>query len=524
VRQFLVVLAVSVAGGGLLQAQVQNVRVSTIGAAGPNEVSIAVNPRNPLQLAAGSNLRYFYRSSDGGTTWTQRQLPPGTWGDPCVAFDADGMLYYAHLSNLPPPGYFIDRLIVHRSTDGGQTWLDSAEVGYRPPRAQQDKEWLAADMTTSPFRGFVYMTWTEFDEYGSPNPSDSSRILFSRTTDRGATWSAPVRISDRGGDCIDDDNTVEGAVPAVGPGGQVYVSWSGPLGIMFDRSTDGGTTWGTDIPVSDHPGGWAISVPGIYRCNGLPVTVCDTSASAYRGRIYVLWGDQRNGLEDSDVWIASSADGGSTWSGATRVNDDLTGRHQFFPWIAIDQSTGNLYVVFYDRRETAGTATDVSLARSTDGGATFTNMRVSASSFVPDPQVFFGDYTGIAAWEGRVTPIWMRMDGSVLSIWAARYADTTVTHVGEPRFVPVEPVLHQNYPNPFNNETLISFQTAETGRVRLSVFDVLGREVRVLVDEPRVRGAYTERFDASGLPTGQYFLKLVTGEGLARQRRMTLLK
>jgi hypothetical protein len=524
VRQLFALIAVSAVAGSLLEAQVRNVRVSAPDAVGPNEVSIAINPRNPLQLAAGSNLRYFYRSSDGGATWTQGQLPRGTWGDPCVAFDAEGTLLYAHLSNLPSPAYFIDRLIVHRSTDGGATWLDSAEVGYRPPRAQQDKEWLATDMASSPFRGAVYMTWTEFDAYGSSVPGDSSRILFSRSTDRGATWSAPVRISDRAGDCLDDDNTVEGAVPAVGPGGQIYVSWSGPLGIMLDRSTDGGVTWGADVPVSDHPGGWAFDVPGIFRCNGLPVTVCDTGSSPYRGRIYVLWGDQRNGLEDSDVWIASSADRGMTWSAPKRVNDDLTGRHQFFPWIAIDQSTGNLWVVFYDRRETVGNATDVYLARSTDGGTTFTNMRVSESSFVPDPTVFFGDYTNIAAREGSVYPIWMRMDGTTMSIWTAIFVDTTVADVAGPASAPGEYRLFQNYPNPFNGETLISFQTAGPGRVRLSVFDVLGREVRVLVDEVRMQGAYTERFDALGLPTGQYFYRLRAGEEFVQQRRMTYLK
>jgi len=133
--------------------------------------------------------------------------------------------------------------------------LLDAQVGYCPPRAQQDKEWLAADMTPSPFRGSVYMTWTEFDKYASPLPGDSSRILFSRSTDRGATWSAPVRISDQGGDCLDGDNTVEGAVPAVGHGGEVYVSWSGPLGIMFDRSTDGGATLCPLGRPAERPGG-----------------------------------------------------------------------------------------------------------------------------------------------------------------------------------------------------------------------------------------------------------------------------
>ena len=61
--------------------------------------------------------------------------------------------------------------------------------------------------------------------------------------DFGETWSAPLRLSQVAGDCIDDDNTVEGAVPAVGPNGEIYVSWAGPVGIVFDKSTDGGKTW-----------------------------------------------------------------------------------------------------------------------------------------------------------------------------------------------------------------------------------------------------------------------------------------
>jgi len=118
----------------------------------------------------------------------------------------------------------------------------------------------------------------------------------------------------------------------------------------------------------------------------------------------------------------------------------------------------------------------------------------------------------------------MRMDGTTMSIWAAIYVDTTVTGISGPASEPGEFVLYQNYPNPFNGQTLISFQTAAPGRVKLGVFDVLGREVRVLVDEERTQGTYTERFDGSGLSTGQYFLRLTVGKGFVQQRRMTYLK
>jgi hypothetical protein len=138
----------------------------------------------------------------------------------------------------------------------------------------------------------------------------------------------------------------------------------------------------------------------------------------------VVWSDQRNGVTDTDVFLMSSSDGGTTWGGMVRVNSDLTSTQQFFPWAAIDQSTGFLYVVFYDRRNTAGNATEVWVARSTDGGATFTDFPVSQSVFTPSSSVFFGDYINIAVQAGRVYPIWMRMDASALSVWTAPFTDS----------------------------------------------------------------------------------------------------
>ena len=395
----------------------------------PEEVAIAIDPTNPARLVIGSNLDFYYYSWDGGLTWTERRLLApsfGVWGDPSIAFDPDGRVYYAHLSNPPETaeGFFIDRIVVQRSTDGGASFDDGQGVAFRPPK-NQDKSWIVPDLTDSPYRGRLYLAWTEFDRYGSDDPADRTRILHSYSADAGASWSEPVVVSDVEGDARDDDETVEGAVPAVGPEGQVYVAWSGPLGIMLDRSLDGGRTFGRDLYVTDQPGGWAFGVSGLRRANGMPVTLCDTSTSPHRGRVYVVWSDQRSGPFDTDVFATHSDDGGETWTDPVRVNDDGAGRHQFFHWAALDPVTGNLHVVFYDRRNTQGDATEVFVARSTDGGVTFENRRVSESPFTPDTSLFFGDYNNIAARDGQVFPVWTRMEGGRLSIWTALIDERT---------------------------------------------------------------------------------------------------
>ena len=410
----------------ITNAQYLNVRIDDPTSNQPEEVSIAINPTNPNYISAAANINHFFRSSDAGLTWQTSYLTSsfGVWGDPSVIYDELGNLYFGHLSNPPFPGYWIDRIVVQRSTDNGMNWNDGAGVGFLSPR-NQDKEWLSADMHSPLYKGNIYMTWTEFDNYGSSSPSDSSRIRFSRSIDRGLNWSNAVTVSDKSGDCIDEDNTVEGAVPCVGPNGEVYVSWAGPLGLMFDKSTNGGTSWNVDKFVTTIPGGWDYAVPGIYRANGLPVTACDTSQSSFRGNIYINWTDQRNGTGNTDVFLCKSTDGGNTWGAVKKVNDDNTTRHQFFTWMTIDQTTGIIYFVFYDRRNTSNNFTDVYAARSTDGGETFTNFKVSHSSFNPSSSVFFGDYTNISAFNKMVYPIWMRLDVNALTVWTAIVNDST---------------------------------------------------------------------------------------------------
>lgn len=89
--------------------------------------------------------------------------------------------------------------------------------------------------------------------------------------------------------------------------------------------------------------------------------------------------------------------------------------------------------------------------------------------------------------------------------------------------VPTDLILHQNYPNPFNPSTNISFSLPTSSKVELKVYDLLGREVQVLVNDKLSSGGYHYTFDANALSSGIYFYQLKTDVGL-QSKKMTLIK
>lgn len=95
----------------------------------------------------------------------------------------------------------------------------------------------------------------------------------------------------------------------------------------------------------------------------------------------------------------------------------------------------------------------------------------------------------------------------------------TATTVEEQSEIPTVFALEQNYPNPFNPTTNFEFRIAKFGLVRLSVSDLLGREVAVLVNEEKPAGSFTVRWDASRFPSGVYFYKLKAGDPSTRSGR-----
>lgn len=384
------------------------------------EPSIAIDPNNPKMMVAGSVLSDYYYSTNGGKRWRSHTLKSkyGVYGDPVLMFDNFHRIYYFHLASYKETSH-LDRIVCQSTAPKRckkKTFTAFDEGTFPAPDGEkvQDKHWTVVHPETNE----IYMTWTQFDAYNSSEVKDSSLIMFSKSKDQGKTWSNPLRISKFPGDCLDDDETVEGAVPAVGPNGELYVTWTGPKGLVFQKSLDGGETWLSEEKVLEKQyGGWALDIPGVYRANGLPILKCDLSNGPNRGTLYLNWCDQRNGETDTDSWLMKSSDGGNTWSKPMKVNQDESKHHQFFTWMTIDQTTGYLYFVYYDRREHQDNSTEVYMSASRDGGKTFVDTKLSDSPFVPDDQTFFGDYLNIDAVDGKIRPIWPRMDSKKISLW-----------------------------------------------------------------------------------------------------------
>ena len=83
--------------------------------------------------------------------------------------------------------------------------------------------------------------------------------------------------------------------------------------------------------------------------------------------------------------------------------------------------------------------------------------------------------------------------------------------------------MRQNYPNPFNPSTLIKYSVPESGLVKVSVYNLVGEEVSVLVNEIADAGYYEVTFNATNLPSGTYFYKLQTGNTV-QLKKMLLMK
>jgi cytoskeletal protein CcmA (bactofilin family) len=403
-----------------------------------SEMSVAVNPTNPLNIAGFTHnlfnpdeMSVFY-STDGGSSWNRTVIGAGNDNggagkrtDPAIAFDANGNLFisYLHLFTASD-GTPMTSVIVGLSADGGQSFAQFTTVEARKDLSGLpgvDRDALATGMDPISGRQAVYVAYSE-NVSRSP---DDQRIVVAGSNDGGATFTAPVRVDDGGS----SDGRLAAAV-AVGPGGELYVAWhdygSDHHGIFFDRDLDGlwggANDFGTDITVrsfsfsgQDLP----ISAQPTRGINFDPTIAVDRSNDPFRGRVYIAFTDEgaTGEVDDTDVYLTSSGDQGAHWQGLGHSgNVESSTGSDFLPTVAVDQSSGGVYVIYYTTdgfQDSGNKSVNVRLAVSTDGGATFRYTKMTgessnagAADALDSADFNFGEYIGVDAFDGAVHGFW----------------------------------------------------------------------------------------------------------------------
>ena len=383
-----------------------------------SENSIGVNFANPNQLMVSTNgqipgsnpvvQQTWAFSTDGGYTWPgslqSESIPPGIvdcYGDPVAFFDRSGRAYFATLGS--PGGLYIVS-----TTNFGATWSTRSNADLLSS-TNDDKEHVSADYSGT-FPNNVYAAWTDFGIGSAP-------VVFSRSTDQGATWSSRTQLgigSNRG----------QGVHIAIGPNGEVYVLWahytSGTqeAGLGFAKSTDGGVTFNT--PAVAYPfTGIRTSNAGIAelnnaRASSFPYGDVDRSNGPRRGWIYAVHPELVSG--QADIFLHRSTDGGANWSSGIQVNgpDVQTGKWQWMPSIAVDPTSGGISVSYYSMDSLGSNfMTNRYMAYSADGGNTWDRFVISdvralwAVQGTPNTNANYnGDYYETAATNGKAWPTW----------------------------------------------------------------------------------------------------------------------
>jgi hypothetical protein len=452
-----------------------------------NEPTLAIDPRDPSIWASGSNdyctvptagdtWAGFYRSADGGSTWTDSLLPGYNGdtsaqglgsplhqlvaagalaaGDPMMSWDGQGDLFY--MGNNFNRG--VENGVSGRFRDNvGSIWVATYAPASSGAHSTDGSRYVRTvilatntfglgmfndktDLTVDPATGNVYAAWSDFHGNGC------NEILFSRSTDHGATFSAPLKISS--GICGNQGPSI-----VVGPAGQVDIGWQantgGALakattavtGAAFVSSTDFGQTFSkARIAVNYTPFiSGQFSGNGAREC-GDGAFACPTGQTFPRFDLAgpYLAADNTHGTlvmafqaaqasGQGQIEYVFSTDGGTTWSSAALLAPSASG-HQFFPWLVA--SGGRVSAIWYDSRGDPNYAAtrapcnsatghtsaclNVRYAESADGGKTWgasiqvtgTPTNLNYEQFGGRLVPFFGDYITVAAQGSTIGAVW----------------------------------------------------------------------------------------------------------------------
>jgi hypothetical protein len=427
----------------------------TVGGPGTNFVNsevepwVAVNPVHPNNIIGvyqqdrwnngGAHGLVTAYSFDGGQTWgrtfahfsTCSGGTPANGGDfdrasdPWVSFAPNGDAYQISLS--ASADLLTSGVLVSKSTDGGITWSEPTTL-IRETSAFNfnDKESITADPTNA---NRVYAVWDRSRKPGENASFNALHsfafrgdIILSRTTNGGATWSAPRDILEQNKNeftvgnqivVLPDGTLVD--VFALGKGSGLQHS-PNPFTEAVVRSTDGGDTWSKPIDISTDES-VAVRDPDtgapVRTGAGLP----DIAADPNDGTLYAVWSDGRfSGGARDDVALSRSTDGGLSWSTPIKVNQSPSGVAAFIPSAAV-ASNGTVGVTYYDFRNNtpaSGALTDHFIVYSTNHGATWGNdVRITGTSFDLETApvaggYFLGDYEGLATSGNAFLPLFVK--------------------------------------------------------------------------------------------------------------------
>jgi hypothetical protein len=400
------------------------------------EPFVSVNPRDPDNWVAtwqqdrwsggSANGLITATTVDGGATWTRTAIPfsrcaGGTAGnggdyqratDPWVAFAPDGAVFQMALASSG--GSFTtgsaNAMLVSRSIDGGRTWGPVSTLIRDESQFFNDKNSITADPTDP---RYVYAVW---DRLGA---SGGGPAMLARSTDGGATWEGARAIHDPG-----QRSQTIGNVIAVLPNGtvvdvftQIDYAVNAPARATLNAlvSVDKGGSWSGPFRIAD-----ALAVGARDPETGASIrdgANLPQVAVAPNGHLWVAWQDARfSGGAHDGIALARSSDGGQTWSAPLQVNSAPSAQ-AFTPSVHVT-ANGTIGVTYYDLRSNTADAstlpTELILARSLDGLG-WTEHRVSAPFDLATAPVargyFLGDYQGLASADNVFIPVYVRTNG-----------------------------------------------------------------------------------------------------------------
>ena len=410
-----------------------NVRTSGAQTASRSESDIRVNYWDPTKIIAGSNniggsgQQGMYWSTDGGVTWGQTNLPLASGdsfhSDPTVDWSSDGT---AWSTTMGINGNVL-KVQSYRSNNGGATWTFDGTVSGTQTNTDKQMQWIDHS-ASSPYKDQNYVIWHN----GAP-------AYMNRRISSG--WGAPIKVSG-----TETTGTAIGADVKTNSAGDVFGFWpdTGSRGIYVVKSTNGGASYSTPLRLVTTYDSYDIGVPAF---NNRRILVY-VSGAAYRNgttnNVYALWADlsgdtgcttasNEPGASTSStcktrIWFSRSTDGGTTWSARVKINNQSGLNDQFNPFLAVDETNGNLGAIYYDTVNDAGRKkVDIYYQMSTDGGATW-EAAVKVTTAMTDETVSgadsgnqFGDYNSLSGYANSFFPSWTdRRNNAKEEIWTAK--------------------------------------------------------------------------------------------------------